>query len=148
MTRIISQLPPQLRAIIGVLLGVAVGFAVMMFIRSLLPYQPPAGVDIQQAKAYNNWVSSLPTQGYVYYLFTFLASAMVAGIISGYFVLDTRYKIAVPLSGFLLLVLAIGNFLAFNHPTWLTSASCIGFVVFAWLGGAIVRGVSRLVTAA
>ncbi len=141
MTRSINQLPPQIRAIVGVLLGVPTGFVVMSIIRSLLPYQPPAGISAANGIQYNRWVESLPQEAYVYMLAAFLVAAMVAGAVSGYFVLGTRYKVASMFSGFLLLILAIGNFLAFNHPEWLTVASCIGFLVFGWLGGALVRKV-------
>ncbi len=139
MTRSIDRLPPQLRAITGVLLGVSSGFVTMSIIRSMLPYQPPAGVGASNGLVYNRWVESLPQEGYAYMLAAFLAAALVAGMVSGYFVLGTRYKVASVLSGFLLLILAIGNFLAFNHPEWLTFASCIGFLAFGWLGGFFAR---------
>ena len=139
MIRIINQVPPQLRAILGVFLGVAVGFVTMMFFRGLLAEQPPEGVTIQNIKAYNLWTASLSTQAYLYLLAAFCGGALVAGAVTGYLVLHTRYQIACILSGFLLLILTIGNFLAFNHPEWLTICACTGFVVFAWIGGWLVR---------
>lgn len=143
MTRIINQLPPQLRAVIGVLLGTTTGFAVMTAIRAVIPYQPPAGVSVtENTGQYNKWIEGLPTEGYLYIFMAFMVSALVAGAIAGYFVLGTRYKIAPHLAGFILLILSVGNFLAFNHPEWLTYISCIGFPVVAWLGGWIVRRVN------
>ncbi|MEY3243190.1 MAG: hypothetical protein RIR11_4629 [Bacteroidota bacterium] len=139
MIRIINQMPAQLRAIVGVFVGVAVGFAAMMFFRGLLAEQPPEGVTIQNIKAYNLWTASLSTQAYLYLLAAFCGAALIAGAVTGYFVLHTRYKIACILSGFLLLILTIGNFLAFNHPEWLTVGACTGFVAFAWIGGWFIR---------
>ena len=139
MIRIINQMPTQLRAILGVILGVVVGFVTMMFLRGLLADQPPEGVTIQNTKAYNLWTASLSTKAYLYLLATFCSAATVGGAVTGFFVLNTRYKIACILSGFLLLILTIGNFLAFNHPEWLTICACIGFVAFAWIGGWFTR---------
>jgi hypothetical protein len=145
MTRSIDRLPPQIRAVAGVLIAVPLGFTTMMLIRGLLPYQPPAGIGAANGLQYNRWVESLPQEAYVYMLAAFLASAVVAGAVAGYFVLGTRYKVASVLSGFLLMILAIGNFLAFNHPEWLTYSACIGFLVFGWLGGALVRKIASRV---
>lgn len=132
-------IPPQIRAILSVLTGIALGFSVMLLIQSLSPYQPPAGVSIETGAGFNRWVSSLPTDGYLSFLWSFLAGGFVGGAITGFIARKTRYVIAPLVTGFVLLILAIGGFLAFNHPEWLTYASCIGFMVSSALGGWLTR---------
>lgn len=132
-------MPPQIRAIIAVLSGVTLGYINIYAFQVLGPYHPPAGIGLQNARAYNNWVSQLPTEAYVYFLISFLFAALVGGALAGYIVLHTRYQIASLMTGFLLMILAIGSFLAFNHPEWLSYSACIGFLLFAWIGGFIVR---------
>ena len=126
-------------AIAGVLLGSTLGFLTILLLQGLSPINPPEGVSLQTGSAYNNWVSSLTTDAYLTILAIFLAGGLVAGIVAGLLVKGTPYKIASIMSGFILLILTIGKFLAFNHPEWLTYAACIGFMVISWLGGWITR---------
>jgi hypothetical protein len=140
-------MPPQIRAILGTFISIAGGFAAMRFLFAyILPFQPPAGVGPESGSAYNNWAQALPTEAHYWILGIFLLAAFVGGLIAGAFMLSTRYTSVGPLlSGFILLILGIGQFLAYNHPAWLTYAVCIGMVVTAWLGGQlVVRGMTLL----
>lgn len=134
-------IPPQIRAIIAVLTGIIIGFAAMMAVQAFSPFQPPVGVSIDTGAAYNRWVSSLPVEGYAWFLFSYLISGLTGGAVAGFIARHTRYRIAPLVSGFVLLVLAIGNFLAFNHPEWVTYTACIGFMIAAWAGGWLGRRV-------
>jgi hypothetical protein len=139
----IKPMPPQIRAIIAVLSGVSLGYAIIYAFQILGPYHPPEGIGLQNGQAYNIWVSQLSTEAYIYFLVSFLIAALIGGALSGYLVLRTRYEVASLMTGFLLMILAIGSFLAFNHPEWLSYSACIGFLLFAWIGGYIVRKLVR-----
>jgi uncharacterized membrane protein YhdT len=136
-------MPPQIRAIIAVLSGVVLGYSIIYIFQVYGPYRPPEGIGLQNGYAYNNWVSTLSTSAYIYFLASYLIAAFLGGALSGYIVLGTRYQIASLLTGFLLLILAIGSFLAFNHPEWMSYSACIGFVVFGGLGGWVVRKIFK-----
>jgi hypothetical protein len=133
-------MPPQIRAILGTFTSIAAGFAAMrLFFTYLLPFQPPPGVGPESGTAYNNWAQALPPEAHYWILGIFLMAAFVGGLIAGAFMLGTRYTNVGPLlTGFILLILGIGQFLAYNHPEWLTYAVCIGMVFTAWLGGQLV----------
>jgi hypothetical protein len=133
-------MPPQIRAIIGTLTGIVGGFATMrLSFAYLLPFQPPPGVGPESGSAYNNWVQALPSEAHYWVLGIFLLSAFVAGVIATAWIIGTRYTHVGPLlTGFVLLILGIGQFLAYNHPEWLTYAVCIGMVFSAWLGGQLL----------
>lgn len=132
-------MPPQIRAILAVLTGIVLGYSIIFLFQVLAPYHPPEGVGLQNAVEYNNWVSQLPDTAYIYFLVSYFVSALIGGAVTGYMVLRTPYQIGSLLTGFILLILAIGSFLAFNHPVWMTYSACIGFLVFAWAGGYLVR---------
>lgn len=138
------MIPPQLRAIAGVLVGIAVGFFTMQTIQHLSPYQPPDGVSIDSGSAFNDWVISLSVDAYLYFLGSFFAAGLIGPFLTGWFTRATRYTVAPLLAGFVLIILAIGLFLAFNHPEWLTYASCIGTMLCAAAGGWLGRRMPAL----
>lgn len=136
-------MPPQIRAIIAVLTGIVLGYSIIFLFQVVSPFHPPEGIGLQNAIAYNEWVSQLPTSAYLYFLISYFISALAGGAITGYMVLRTPYQIGSLVTGFTLLILAIGSFLAFNHPVWMTYSACIGFLVFSWAGGYIVRRIFK-----
>ncbi len=138
------MIPPQIRAILGVLVGIAVGFLTMQTIQHFSPYQPPEGVSIESGSAFNEWVSSLSVEAYLYFMGSFFAAGLLGAFLTGWMTRGTRYTVAPLLTGFVLIILAIGVFLAFNHPEWLTYASCIGTMLFAAAGGWLGRRMPAL----
>jgi hypothetical protein len=132
----------SLRAILAVLAGVFAGGIVIASIQSLSPYRPPEEITPQNAAAFIEWVRTLPTEAYVYVLVSYLVGAFVAGVTTGWIALPTGYKVAW-FAGLILLIFGIANFLAYPHPEWLSYTSCIGFVVFAALGGYVARFLKR-----
>lgn len=132
-------MPTQIRGILAVLAGILTGVLVIAAVGRLSPYHAPEGVGPENLGAYNRWVSELPTQAYLYVLASYLSGAFAAGGVTGWIARPTRYYFAPLIAGFILLIVGIGQFLAFSHPEWLTYSACIGFMVFAWLGGRLVR---------
>jgi hypothetical protein len=133
-------MPPELRAILSIFVGIIAGFFTVSGLETLSPWQPPAGVDPTSGIPYGRWVESLPTAAHQMYLGFFLISGLVGGFITQLIARGTRYYLAW-VTGFILIVLSVGKFMAYNHPEWLTYAICIGYMVAAWAGGRLVRWV-------
>lgn len=132
------EVPPVLVAIGSVLAGVLIGGLVVAAVQALSPYKPPTDLSIYDTQKFSEWTASLPTAAYLYVLVSYLAGTLVGGFLTGYLNRRTPYKVSW-LTGFILIVFAVGNFLAYTHPAWLTYSSCIGMMVMAivggWLGG-------------
>lgn len=125
-------------------MGIAVGFMTMQAVQHFSPYQPPEGITIESGSAFNEWVGSLSVEAYLYFLGSFFAAGLTGSFVTGWMTRGTRYTVAPLLTGFVLIILAIGVFLAFNHPEWLTYASCIGTMLAAAAGGWLGRRMPAL----
>lgn len=133
-----TKVPPALRAIGGVLAGVLVGGLVIAGVQALSPYKPPTGLQPYETQKFSEWTASLPTEAYLYVLASYLAGTFVGGWLTGFITRSTPFQVAW-LTGFILMVFAVGNFLAYTHPEWLTYSACIGMMLMAILGGWIAR---------
>jgi hypothetical protein len=125
---------PQIRAILAIVAGVLAGGAVIAAIQSLSPYHPPEGVTPNNPTVFSEWTRSLPTAAYMYVLVSYLTGSFAGGFLTNLISRPTKYSPAL-ITGFGLTIFAVGNFLAFTHPEWLTYSSCIGLPVLAWIGG-------------
>lgn len=135
-------MPPFIRAVLAVISGLVIGAAVILTIQSFSPYQPPMDVRPENSIEFSSWVKHLPTEAYLLVLLSYMVGAFVAGFVTKMIAPLEKLRIDL-LSGFILLVFAVGNFLAFPHPEWLTYTACIGFLVLAWLGGLLGKRLGR-----
>lgn len=125
---------PTLRAIIAIVAGVIAGVSLMNGIQSFSPYQPPPGVSYTGGEtSYLLWVRNLTDSAWM-----IIIGSMLAGSLVGAFVTN---KITPPanfpplITGFTVLFFGIVQYMAFASPAWVTYVSCIGCIVFAWIGG-------------
>jgi hypothetical protein len=125
-----------IRVIISVLVGVIVGFFTVPLLELSSPWQPPGGVGPSDGAVYAQWVAELPLAAYQMYLAFFMISGVVGGFVTHLIARHEKDKLAW-VTGFLLIVMAVGKFMAYNHPEWLTYAICIGYIAAAVLGGKV-----------
>jgi hypothetical protein len=130
------------RVILSIFVGVLVGFYTVSFLELFSPWQPPEGVTMTDGTNYGIWVSELPASAHYFYLAIFLVSGLVGGFLTNAIARPAKDRLWW-LTGFLLIVFAVGRFMAYNHPEWLTYAICIGYIGAAWLGGAIADRLPR-----
>ena len=128
----------SIRNIVAVLAGVTAGVILMNSIESFSPYQPPPGITYTSGEPpYLQWVRDLPTNAWVIILGSMLAASLVGGLVTN---IVTPRAVYPPLvTGFVILFFAIVKYMAFASPAWVTYVSCIGCILFGWIGGRLSR---------
>lgn len=129
---------PLVRAVLGILAGIAAGVVVMNIIQGFSPYQPPQGLDYTSGdKAYSKWVREMPDAAWQYILASLLAGAFVSGFVTNKIAPPNNYPPLI--AGFAILFFGIVQYMGFANPAWMAYTSCTGCIFLAWVGGQLAR---------
>lgn len=122
-----------MRSILAVLLGLVVGFLVVVAIElvSHRLYPLPAGIDPSDAEALAAAVAQMPLGA-----FLLLLAAWLGGTLLGSWIASRVGRGYVPgiVVGALFLIAGIANLLMIPHPVWFWAAAVVVFIVATFLG--------------
>jgi uncharacterized membrane protein YwzB len=128
----------ELLFFISIPTGIAVGVFLINLVQSFSPYQPPEGVDYTSGSKMNAWVGSLPDKAHSHMLLAFILGSFVAGFVTNYLAKNSKYRPAI-ITGYCLLLYSVVLWQAFPNPMWMSALTCVGIVLFSYLGGLLVR---------
>lgn len=124
--------------IIAVLAGIAAGW-IVVYIGELVLHQfveLPKNLDYTNKKNLENYISNLPISVLIGLLIIWAFSAYIGGLVSGKLA-KANWKRVCLITGTILLVGNIVNFIAIPHPIWVNTISVIMYLPLSYLGGAL-----------
>jgi hypothetical protein len=127
----------MLRLVLGVLAGVAAGFATVFLIELISGklYPMPAGLDPTNAEGMKAYIAGLPGGAFALVLAAMTLGAFDAAAIAA--VIAGRRRVAGWIAGGFIVAATVVNVIAIPHPVWFAAASVVLAATGAWLGAAL-----------
>lgn len=129
---------PKLRAALAVLAGIFTANVVFIAFESSSPYHPPADMDYDDTLAMKAWVESLPASALYRVIAGYAVGAFLGGWLTNWLSRPTHYRPAL-VTGMALFFASFVNLATIPHPEWFMWTATPTLVLFAWLGGRLVR---------
>ena len=82
---------------------------------------------------YLEWVRSLNTSAWTIIIVSMLTGSLIGAFVTNKITPPTNFPPLI--TGFTILFFAIVRYMAFASPAWATYVSCVGCLLFAWIGG-------------
>ncbi|MFT3807593.1 hypothetical protein [Arenimonas sp.] len=125
----------MMRTFLAVLAGLIVMFVSVAAIEmiGIYRYPPPLGLDVNDARAMNAWIATLPVAA-----LAIVVAAWAVGAFAGAWTaarLSRRHALpSAMIVGVTVLVATATNFFQFAHPAWMMLAGLALPLPLAWLG--------------
>jgi hypothetical protein len=136
----ISKLHPLLRIMIALVMGVIISFCVISLAESVNAHYFPSQHINPSFEQMQKEISTSPWYAFLMVFFGYVLSSFFGAYVAARLSPAPRKLIVAMTIGFFLLLGGIVLFISMPHPIWLSIASCVAFMIFAYLGGKLAGG--------
>jgi hypothetical protein len=136
----------MVRRILGVIVGLGVGFLLIMFMEESMGkfYPPPPGTDFKNPESVKTMIHNMPIGAFLMLLLGYAVASFSGGLVAS-LVAGVRKPIPAIIVGTLLTFSGIGNLVMMpGHPMWFAIVSSLVYIPLSYLGYLVVQ--SRLKT--